>query len=222
MAAVIAVLEGQQVDIPAGINVLASFLKWAESDAFPTRGRVCYLRGRIWMDMTMEELNHNQLTGVFAIVLGNLVLAGGLGRYLHDRMRLSNFIANLSSEPDGMFVSWDTIRTGRAQLVEGDCDSPIRVEGTPDIALEVVGRSSVEMDTVELRQLYRDAGIPEYWLVDAQGGRLTFHILRRAARGYVAVQHQAGWVKSAVFGKSFRLTQQAGPDGYPKYALEMR
>jgi Uma2 family endonuclease len=222
MVAVIAVAENQQVDIPDGIKDLPSFLKWAESDMFPERGRICYLKDWVWVDMTMEEMNHNQLKGIFAIVLGNLVLTGGLGRYFHDRMRLSNLLAGLASEPDGMFLSWDTLRTGRAKLLEGDVDSPIRVEATPDMALEVVSPSSVQKDTIELRQRYWEAGILEYWLVDARGGRLAFHILRRVARGYVAVRPQAGWVKSAVFGKRLRLTQQVGADGYAQYRLIIR
>jgi Uma2 family endonuclease len=63
-------------------------------------------------------------------------------------------------------------------LVVGKRGRPVLVEGTPDMALEIVSPSSVDKDTVDLRQLYREAGIPEYWLVNPLGQPLTFDILR--------------------------------------------
>src|SRR5256885_8764701 len=44
----------------------------------------------------------------------------------------------------------------------------LELEGTPDMVLEVVSESSVQKDTKRLRQLYWQAGIREYWLVDAR------------------------------------------------------
>jgi hypothetical protein len=81
---------------------------------------------------------------------------------------------------------------------------------------------SLEKDTVVLRDLYWQAGIAEYWLVDARGERLDFHILHRTAKGYVSSRRQAGWLKSAVFGKSFRLTRQIDGLGHPDYHLAVR
>lgn len=216
------VLDQHVIHIPAWVSDLESFCRWAGSNAYPEHGWFSYLAGELWVDLSMEEMNHNQIKGAFAIVLGQLVLAGGLGRYFHDRMRLANRAAGLATEPDGMFVSRAGFRAGRVRLVGRGGESPARVEGTPDMVLEVVSPGSVEKDTVELRRLYAEAGIPEYWLVDPRGRRLAFDILRHTARGYVAGRKQAGWVRSGVFGKSFRLTEQPGPDGYPEYSLAVR
>jgi Uma2 family endonuclease len=219
MIDVTAVAEDQTVDVPVGIGNLESFLRWAETDEFPESGRICYLKSRVWVDMSMEEMNHNQLTGLFTMVLGDLIVSGRLGRYFHDGMVLSNIQADLSVEPDGMFLSRKRLRSGKARLVMGKGTSPIRVEGTPDMALEVVSPSSVQKETVDLRQLYWEAGIPEYWLVNPLEQRLTFEILRSTPKEYVPVSKQAGWLKSTVFGKSFKLTQRRGKDGYPEYRL---
>jgi Uma2 family endonuclease len=216
------ILEKKTIHIPDGFKDLESFCRWADSEAYPEHGWFSYLNGALWFDLSMEEMNHNQLKGIFAIVVGHLVLAGDLGRYFHDRMRLSNQAANLSTEPDGMFVSQRGLQTCRVQLVVGDRESPVRLEGSPDMVLEVVSPGSVEKDTVELRQLYWDADIREYWLVDPLGNQLRFDILRRNAKGYVGARNQEGWLKSQVLGKSFRLTQKVGADGYPKYSLEVR
>jgi Uma2 family endonuclease len=77
-------------------------------------------------------------------------------------------------------------------------------------------------DTEVLHEAYWDAGIQEYWLVDARKPALRFDIFRYTTKGYVPVPKQAGWLKSQVFGQSFRLTQSKGPMGYPKFTLAVR
>ena len=208
--------------IPAWVKNFDSFCRWASSDAYPERGRFSYLGGSIWVDLSLEEMNHNQVKAVFTIVLMSLVMAGKRGRFFPDGMGLSNPDADLATEPDGMFVSRKGLRAGRARLVPGRGESPIRVEGSPDMTLEVISPSSVHKDTEELFELYWRAGVREYWLVDPRGGRVEFDILRHTAKGYVVTRKLKGWIKSAVFGKSFKLTQRADPDGYPAYRLAVR
>jgi Uma2 family endonuclease len=106
--------------------------------------------------------------------------------------------------------------------VEGKKEGYVELQGTPDMVLEVVSESSVTKDTITLQELYWQAMIPEYWIVNARGASITFEILRHTAKGYVATRKQAGWVKSAVFGKSFRLTQQTDDLGNPEYTLAVR
>ena len=62
----------------------------------------------------------------------------------------------------------------------------------------------------------------EYWLIDARGERAQFDLLRHTAKGYVAARHQNGWVKSGVFGKSFRLSRQTNALGHPEFTLAIR
>ena len=90
------------------------------------------------------------------------------------------------------------------------------------MVLEVVSRSSVRKDTEVLKEAYWDAGIQEYWLVDARKAPLRFDIFRYTSKGYVPVAKQASWLNSKVFAKSFRLTQTKGPQGYPKFTLAVR
>jgi Uma2 family endonuclease len=90
------------------------------------------------------------------------------------------------------------------------------------MVLEVVSRSSVKKDTVTLRQAYWEAGIPEYWLVDARGDGLEFRILKAGPKGYTEVRKQAGWLKSGIFGKSFRLARGTDRSGNPSFNLEVK
>jgi hypothetical protein len=57
------------------------------------------------------------------------------------------------------------------------------------------------------------AGIPEYWVVDARGEEMEFQIYKHGANRYSATRKQDGWLKSALFGKSFRLIRGEGCHG---------
>ena len=57
---------------------------------------------------------------------------------------------------------------------------------------------------------------------DPRGLELHFDIFRYTETGYVATRPRQGWLKSAVFGKSFRLTQRDDVRGNPVFTLEVR
>lgn len=210
------------VRIPGWVHDLASFRRWTLSDEFPQSGRIDYLGGDIWVDLTMEEFyGHNQVKGEYAFTIMSVSKASNLGRFIHDRMRLVHEGAELSCEPDGAFATWETLRTERLRLVPGESRGFMELAGTPDMVLEVISPSSVTKDTKELRERYWQAGITEYWLVDVRKETLRFEILVRGATGYVATTANEGWLKSLVFGKDFRLTQQTDPLGQPLFTLEV-
>ncbi|MGH7171054.1 MAG: Uma2 family endonuclease [Gemmataceae bacterium] len=214
----------ENVAIPAEVVDLASYCRWATSEEFPPRGQFSYLRGTIWVDLTMETLyRHNQVKREFAEVLGGLVKSLATGRFIPDGMLLRNSAADLAAEPDGMFVSYDALRGGRVQRIERERPDFLELEGTPEMVLEVVSETSVQKDTVELRDLYWHAGILEYWLVDARAAEPRFDLLRHGRKGYVSTRKQAeGWLPSNVFGRSFQLTQTSDPLGDPLYVLNVR
>jgi Uma2 family endonuclease len=209
--------------IPADIVDLEAFRRWARSDEFPEHGWFSYLKGELWVDLSMEQLfTHNQVKTQFTIIVGSLVGEGKLGYFFSDRVLFTSLDADLGTEPDGLFVSYDAVRDLRVRFVEGKKKGYVEVEGSPEMVLEVVSDKSVQKDTKVLRQLYWAAEIPEYWLVDARSEVVRFDILRRGRRGYTAMRAQDGWLRSGVFGRSFRLTQQADPLGHPRYTLEGR
>jgi Uma2 family endonuclease len=215
------VIDGQ-VRIPAGIGDLAAFRSWAHADDFPEAGRIAYLGGTVWIDLTMEQLySHNQVKGEVGAVLTLLVRDTRLGLYLPDGMRLSNAAADLSTVPDGLFASFAALQSGRLRQVAGRRGGVVELEGTPEMVLEVVSDSSVEKDTVLLPEQYRRAGVPEFWRIDARG-ELTFEILSLTGAGYVPAEEAEGWRRSVVFGRWFRLEQQPDPLGQPQFTLAVR
>src|SRR4051794_24876815 len=104
MPAVI-VQSDEEVRLPEWVVGLQSFRRWADSDEFPEEGRIDYLKGEVWIDMSKEQVfSHNQCKTEFTAVLASLVKAEKLGRYFTDGLRLSNVGADLSAVPDGMFI----------------------------------------------------------------------------------------------------------------------
>jgi Uma2 family endonuclease len=211
------------VSIPTWVVDLESFRRWADADDFPEDGRAWYLKGEVWIDMSKEQFfTHLAVKREFFYVLTGLVKAGDLGLFLPDGLLLSNATADISGKPDATFVAAESIQAKRVQLVEGWDGGFVEMEGSPDMVLEVVSTSSVNKDTVVLRKGYWEAGIREYWLVDARQEPIRFDIFRRTAKGYAASPKRDGWLKSAVFGKSFQLSQRVNALGHPEYTLAVR
>jgi Uma2 family endonuclease len=104
-------------------------------------------------------------------------------------------------------------------LVEREGQGIMELEGTADLVLEVVSKTSVRKDTVLLRDLYFKAGVREYWLVDVRDGAMAFDILQPTPEGYVAVPGVDGWVASRVLGKRFQLQKKTDPLGHPQYVV---
>lgn len=216
------VVYNKLVRVPAWVTDYPSFQRWANSADFPTDGRISFLNGEVWVDMSKEQFVHNQIKGEIASVLTQLVKENRLGRFFPDGYRLSNDAAELSTNPDGIFVSTRSLRAGRVRLVEGAEQGYVELSGVPDLVLEVISPGTEDKDTVTLYEQYHKAGLPEYWLVDPWGDELTFTIQRHGAKGYTPVRKQAGWQKSPALGQSFRLTQDEDEMGYPQFTLSLR
>lgn len=215
-----AIVIAEQARIPAGIEDHRSFRRWIYSGRFPERGKFSYFNDELWLDLSMETDADNQIKLAISLALGNLILGQRLGRFYLDGMMLTNTRARLSTEPDGMFVFSQTMKSGRVKLKKGG--ESLEVVGTPDMVLEVVSKTTVRKDTVILPGLYLRAGIPEYWLVDSRPEHFRFDIFRPGRRKYVASRKSDGWIKSEVFGKSFKLIATEGADGTSDYRLETR
>jgi Uma2 family endonuclease len=170
--------------------------------------------------MTKEQFfSHNQVKSEFNLALALLAKTVRRGRWIPDGMLVVNDEADLAARPDGAFVSHESLQSGRVRLVEGVKEGYVELEGSPDMALEVISDSSVHKDTVVLRDLYWRAKVAEYWLVDARGDRLDFQILRCAEAGYEPTAAQDGWLWSSLFGRFFQLRRSLNELGHPEYAL---
>jgi Uma2 family endonuclease len=213
------VIFEEQVEIPLTILSLADFRRWAQSEDFPQTGRIDYVSGKIEVDMSPENLFcHGTLKGEVYAVLHRRVKRGGLGHIFTDSTRVSCPEADLSVEPDVVFVSHEALDTGRVRLVPAATHEPgqyVEMEGPPDLIAEIVSDSSVTKDTRRLPEAYFTAGVREFWLADARKDPVVFRIHRPGTAGYEAVEPDSdGFQPSAVFACSFRLDTRRDPKGH--------
>jgi hypothetical protein len=131
--------ETETIEIPSWVTDHASFRRWARSEDFPESGRICFINEKIFVDVSKEQFfSHNQVKQEFSVVLGSLAKKSRLGRYVPDGMLFSNTEAELTTQPDGAFISQGTLKSGQVTLVEGAVSGFVELEGIPDMVLEVV------------------------------------------------------------------------------------
>ena len=176
--------------------------------------------------MSPQEIEtHAKVKGAFYRDLSQLVTTENLGDFLPDQTMVVNDGTGVSNEPDATFCSWDSLRNGRVEYRERSEGSErfIEVVGSPDMVLEVVSRSSFDKDTKKLAVSDFEAGIDEYWLVDARGDEIDFRIYVRGRNRYRKQPASAnGFVASNVFSHRFRLTRRRNPVGGFAYQLEIQ
>lgn len=205
-------------------NSLADFRKWYASDDFPEDGRISYLAGEIFFDMSHERLSsHVSLKGELARILISLAEELNLGQFFTDGARVVNELADVSNEPDGCYVTWDSVKKGRVRLQpSADGNDSTEIVGSPELVIEILSPSTVKKDTSELPKLYWRAGISEYWLVDALEDEIDFEVFARGATEYEAVGSADGWQRSPTFGREFRIERYRNPIGIWQYRLQVR
>lgn len=210
--------------IPAWVIDFASFRRWLHTSEFPEKGKVFFINHEIWVDTSGEEFfEHGQVKVEIATVLYFLVNRMDFGYFAPEGTRFSNLEAEISTEPDGMIISKEALDSGRVKFISGEKGKNTEVIGSPEIVIEVVSRTSVEKDYESLKTGYYEAGVQEYWLVDARDEKhLTFDLFRRGKDEFTPARKVQGWVKSNVLGKSFRLARTKDSSGRPKFNLKVR
>lgn len=213
-----------RVHIPAWVTDLQAFRRWVYSGDVPQRLRVHFLNGEVWADLNMEEgYSHNLVKN--AIYAALVPLTRGRGLFFSDGMTLTNDHLGIGTNPDAMFVSNESLRAKRAELVAGRQagGEATEVVGSPDLVVEVVSPSSEVKDTEWLMSAYHNAEVREYWLIDARDeDDIRFDILKHEPKEYVAQRKRGAWVKSSLLKKEFRVVWSEGPHGYPEVTLEVR
>jgi Uma2 family endonuclease len=120
----------------------------------------------------------DRLGGLLKFLLQGYAEAKGLGEVYGSRFSFE--LGPLRApEPDVAFV-----RTARLDLVDER-----RMVGGPDIAVEIVSRDSRQRDYGEKKQLYAEAGVSEYWIIDPLQQRCEFHRLHTGRYALVPLEH---------------------------------
>jgi len=168
--------------------------------------------------MSPEDLFcHGTLKTEIVRALAGRVKTSGIGHLFTDSTRVSCPAADMSVEPDVVLVTEDSLDSGRVRLIgktSGEPDRYVELEGPPDLIVEIVSDSSVKKDTQRLPAVYFQAGVAEFWLVDARAESLVFRIHRRGQSKYEPAESDAqGFQCSAAMGCWFRLDRARNARG---------
>ena len=206
------VIFEQQLRVPLGSASLDDFRTWVRSDDFPQNGRIDYIEGDVEVDMSPEDLfTHGTLKGKVCSVLLSLVEETDRGYLFVDRTRVSCPAADVSVEPDIVFLSHERLDDGRVHLVpkaSGKSGEYIEIEGPPDLIVEIVSDSSVAKDTRRLPQRYFLAGVGEFGDVDFMFAALE-EIRKGTERGRLYAQGTARVGEPCLTGSAPSPTQFA-------------
>ena len=218
------VLFEEQFEVPY-CSSLAEFRAWALSDDFPQHGRIDYIKGRIEVDMSPENVFfHGSIKTEVVGVLASIVKSAGGGYLFTDQMRVSSPAADLSAEPDVVYMSDETIDSGRVRSVpsaSGEPDSYVELEGAPDLVVEIVSDNSVAKDTKRLPISYWCAGIAEYWLIDVRGERLVYRIHCAEEMGtsvWRRTRRSSSVPRSSIIASASAVAATPAEDGYLIYS----
>jgi Uma2 family endonuclease len=214
----------EEWQLPLDLRSLSAFRRWCHSASFPERGRFDFVNGNIEVDMSPEDLfTHGTVKTQIISALAQIVDADDLGHLFVDRTRVVHRGANLSVEPDIVFVRHESIDGGIVKLVpkaSADPDLYVEMEGVVDLVVEIVSDSSNTKDTQRLRNAYADAKFPEYWLVDARGASIRFVVLElRDGTYHESLTDERGFHHSILFARKFRLDRRRGRGNRWKYQL---
>ena len=206
-------------------RTLKEFREWALSDDFPESGRFDFISGNVEIDLSpAPAFTHNAPKVAIVARLVDLSETAIPGYVFCTRMRFSSVPADLSVQPDVIFLSYGGLDRGRAKLNPqpgGAEEGYNEIEGGPDLVVEIVSACSVRRDTKRLPKAYFRAGVREFWLIDARGEDLSFRIHHRDKARFTAIPpDDEGFQRSDVFCRHFRLERWRDHRGYWKYDLQ--
>ena len=221
------VIFENQIAIPLDVGSLARFRRWAASAAFPERGRIDFIEGDIEVELMVEDILCHGSPKIEVIrVLSQLVKESADGVLFSDRARVSCPAADLSVEPDVVFVSDESLDAGRVRMVAKETGEPrryVELEGAADLIVEIVSDSSEAKDTVRLPAAYWRAGVPEFSLIDSRGETLLFRVHHAGLESHEPAAPDAdGFQRSSVFGDAFQLLRNVDRRGRWTFDLLVR
>ncbi|MEM1063235.1 MAG: Uma2 family endonuclease, partial [Planctomycetota bacterium] len=171
------------------ISSLDDFRRWCLSEDFPERGRIDYIDGRLEIDMSPQSTHrHGRVAYSIVETLAPIVRQSDLGILVGDCSRIALPTADTSREPDIVFISHESLESGRVVEVEksGRPGDSVELVGPPDVVVEVVSDWSVTKDKKALRRAYEKAGVTEYRIIDARSDPAEFLLLRLEKKRYRA------------------------------------
>lgn len=211
-------------EIPAGVLTLDGFRRWYGSlpEGQAPSLRASFVQGTVFIETRGQSLRtHEPVVRQVNAALMTLENRSRAGIYYWPPSWFTCDEAGVSTEPDGMFSTNESLRAGILRIHP---EHEHELVGRPDFVFEAVSRSSAQKDHRELREAYAKAGIPEYWIADGRRKELRLVILLLGPDGDYREQvpDADGFLHSPTWGRSFRLCRCVNDAGLDDIEVEMR
>lgn len=192
-----------------GLSVLAmsdeEFLEFA-----PER-KAELIKGELIMASPASRV-HERLFMFLATVLNAYVWRRDLGLVFGSRTAVRLGIPGEVYEPDICFV-----RRERSGII-----APSYIDGPPDLAVEILSRSSEHDDRVIKKAAYERAGVAEYWLIHPERPLAEFYRLTGVSYSLVPADEEGVFRSQAVPGFWLNLAWLWPEGGDPNPLLAMQ
>jgi Uma2 family endonuclease len=141
-------------------------LTYADYAAIPADGRRYELHEGEVSVTPAPGTRHQQIVGNLYLALRHHVDAGPGGRVFVSPVDC--ILSDTSVvQPDLVYVA-----TARGAVV-----TERGIEGAPTLVVEVLSRSTVQIDRAVKRQIYARHGVPYFWIVDPDARRVEVYVL---------------------------------------------
>ena len=126
------------------------------------------IRGRLHMIAAPREV-HQRASGELAFAMRQFVKRHGVGRVYEAPFEV--VLSDLATpvQPDILFISAERV---------GEIVTAERVEGPPDLIVEILSPSNWLDDRREKFEVYEESGVREYWIVDPDVRLVEVFVLR--------------------------------------------
>ncbi len=137
-----------------------------------------WVNGEVVIYMPASD-RHQDMIGFLYSLLRSFIELFGLGLVRQAPFEVKLWPDGPSREPDLFFISQDN----PAGI------TPTLITGAPDLVIELISKGSVTIDRVDKFREYEQAGVKEYWLIEARPRRhnAEFFVLDPEA-GYIPVE----------------------------------
>src|SRR5688572_26646078 len=126
------------------------YLQWADEDTHAE-----WVEGEVIVHMPAKDI-HQATLGFLYRLLSLFVEVFALGRLRTAPFEVKIRPGRSSREPDILFIANKNL----------DRLSNDRFVGPPDLIVEIVSADSLQRDRRDKFNEYREAGVPEYWIID--------------------------------------------------------
>jgi Uma2 family endonuclease len=160
-------------------------LTYEDLEAMPDDGKRYELINGELFELTGPTPKHQRSTRRLSTNLDQFVTVRELGEVFFAPLDVYLSPHN-TLQPDIIYVS-----RARASIIR-----PQKIEGIPDLLMEVVSPSNRRHDIVIKAALYATFGVPEYWLIDPETDSILVQTWRDGV--YVPVESADGLARSHV------------------------